>query len=471
MLKRSFCFPAAVLLTAAFLCGCAAVRASVEDQPGSPAVRFSAPSLLPGTSVQMRTAGYWIAKDPSPDSLIMDGGAVAAFNSSVCRLTGVLPDISLFPGKSSRKTLFDSLRGQLRRFRSGRYYRVDGTPAGRRFYSEIEENMSLCGDDAGEITVRYAYVVHNSDQRLLPVKEAVNELPGDADFDELQNSLLGPGTPVAVLHTSRDGKWHYVRSTASEGWVEACRLAFCGREETSGPGAGEDFVVVTAAKADIYLDRGLTEYYDYCRMGDRFVLKTWGPRTAEIVLFTRDGDGSLRKIPGYMSCEEISRGYLPYTPRNVLRQAFKLLNAPYGWGGMHGEQDCSQFVREVFSVMGIRLPRNSADQAKAGRLLAGVRETAEEKRALLERAARGGMTTICLDGHIMLFLGMDGGRPYAIHDVWAYRVKGAGGKDELRLINRVAVTGLELGEGSRKGSFLDRIKCLRMIAEEYPSVR
>jgi hypothetical protein len=32
--------------------------------------------------------------------------------------------------------------------------------------------------------------------------------------------------------------------------------------------------VVTAARADIYLDSGLKEYYDYARMGDRFILRS-----------------------------------------------------------------------------------------------------------------------------------------------------------------------------------------------------
>jgi len=427
---------------------------------------FSAPSLLPATTAAMKTAGYWIQRHPYPDKLILDASGIAVLNASIRARTGVNAGMSAFPERVPGKTLLDSLRGELRHFRGGRYYRGDGRPAGEGFYAQIEENMDLSGV-SGEIAVRYAYIVHNADQRLLPAAEGLNTQPFDLDFDELQNSSLSPGTPLAVLHTSRDGKWHYVSSSVSSGWVEADKTAFCAGNEIEEPDGKDAFVVVTSARADIYLDPGLTEYYDYARMGDRFILKQTTPSAAEVVLFYRNPDSSLKRVPGYIAGDDVSRGYLPYTPRNAIRQAFKLLNTPYGWGGMYGEQDCSQFIREVFSVMGIKLPRNSAAQAQVGVLLAGASgEPVDDKASWFSRKVAGGITTICLNGHIMLFLGMDNGRPYAIHDAWAYRVKGPRGEDEVRLINRVAVTGLELGEGSRKGSLLNRTKCLRMIALE-----
>ncbi len=469
MSKHILFFFAAGALAAASFPGCAADRGLVRTDSLSRSERVysAAPSLLPGTTVEMKTAGYWISRHPYPDRLIMGAEEISGFNSLIGRQTGVMAGVSLFPESISRKAFFDSLRRQLGRFSRGRYYRRDGSPAGAGFYSRIEDNMDLSGPGSGEIAVRFAYVAHNADQRLLPVKESLNAAPGDADFDELQNSSLGPGTPVAVLHASRDGKWQYVSSAVSEGWVEDAKLAFCGREEIKDPDSSGVFAVVTAARADIYLDAGLKEYYDYARMGDRFVLRSAGPAAAEIELLLRGEGGRMKRAPGYMSIDEINRGYLSYTPRNAIRQAFKMLNTPYGWGGMYGEQDCSQFIREVFSVMGIKLPRNSSVQARVGRLLAGEGAAQDEKKSALMRSP-GGLTVICLDGHIMLFLGVDGGRPYAIHDGWAYRVADAGGEDGVRLFNRVAVTGLDLGEGSKKGSFLERIKCLRLIADHQP---
>jgi hypothetical protein len=67
-----------------------------------------------------------------------------------------------------------------------------------------------------------------------------------------------------------------------------------------------------------------------------------------------------------------------------------------------------------------------------------------------------------LKGHIMLYLGKAGFPPYAIHATWAYRVPD-GNQDLTYKINRVAVTDLNLGKGSRNGSLLERLKSVRMV--------
>ena len=77
--------------------------------------------------------------------------------------------------------------------------------------------------------------------------------------------------------------------------------------------------------------------------------------------------------------------------------------------------------------------------------------------------ASGGITLLQFPGHVMLYLGMIDGRPYAIHDLFAYSEKD---KDSERLIsvNRTAVTSLDLGMGTKKGSLLERITNIRLIA-------
>ena len=62
--------------------------------------------------------------------------------------------------------------------------------------------------------------------------------------------------------------------------------------------------------------------------------------------------------------QDVSIGYMEYTRANVIRQAFKMLGNPYGWGGMNGERDCSSLIRDVYLCFGFRLPRNSDDMAK-----------------------------------------------------------------------------------------------------------
>jgi hypothetical protein len=184
----------------------------------------------------------------------------------------------------------------------------------------------------------------------------------------------------------------------------------------------------------------------------------------EIVIPYQETDGSSSLKKAYVKKESVSFGYLVYTPRNIIDQAFKLINAPYSWGGAHGEQDCSRFIQQVFATVGIFLPRNSSAQAEAGVILAKFEKQSadEEKIKILSEKAAGGVTLIYMDNHIMLFLGMHEGKPYVIHDIWGYRQGGRQG-DEVRVISRVVVTGLNLGEDSSRGSLLKRIISIRSI--------
>jgi hypothetical protein len=62
-------------------------------------------------------------------------------------------------------------------------------------------------------------------------------------------------------------------------------------------------------------------------------------------------------------------------------------------------------------------------------------------------------------------LGKDQNRLYAIHAAWAYRQKGIEG-DEVKVLGRVVVSDLSLGEGSSKGSLLERIVAVRFLKTE-----
>jgi hypothetical protein len=156
----------------------------------------------------------------------------------------------------------------------------------------------------------------------------------------------------------------------------------------------------------------------------------------------------------------------------MIDQAFKMLNSPYGWGDMYGEQDCSRFIQEVFSTVGLVMPRNSSQQAQVGILVADLsdQENLDVKTAALEQHAVPGITTLYMKGHIMLYLGMVEGQPFAIHASWGYRdgCPGAISSQKCRpeifhVMNRVVVSDLSLGQGSWKRSLLERLLTVRRV--------
>lgn len=156
----------------------------------------------------------------------------------------------------------------------------------------------------------------------------------------------------------------------------------------------------------------------------------------------------------------------PLTRRAVLTEAFARLGRPYGWGGQAGGLDCSRFVMDVMATFGVELPRHSGRQASSGTYSIDVREISEleERRRLIDAAARQGIVLLHFPGHIMLYLGRDAdGVPMAIHAFSEYvepcDAEGATEADEtLRRVDRVAVSDLSLGRGSSRRSFLERLE-------------
>jgi hypothetical protein len=395
----------------------------------------------------------------------MDRGQIERFNSCISEEPGLVRDITGLADLYSGRELAEEFNRQIKSLYQHGLYTFSGKKAGRDFYKTAEDLMCLAGV-APQVKVKFGFISASSDQRLLPLEDGLYAKINDIDFDELQNSSLDIATPVAVLHQSVDGKWLYLLAPLSDGWVKADNVALCSRQQLKGFLSAQRFSVVISARADIFLDDRLTDHYDYLRMGSR--IKVQADLTDAIVKVSvpvKDVDGGFIEKTAYMKKNDLSPGYLPYTPRNMIEQAFKQLNSPYGWGGMNGEADCSQFVKEVFACSGICLPRNSSSQSGIGALIAEFnnKEDSQSKIDILGKVY-GGVTILGLKGHIMLFLGMAGARPYAIHSLWAYRQR-SGGKDTVRRVNRVVVTGLDLGKGSFKGSLLQRLKSVRQISD------
>lgn len=430
--------------------------------------RLAAPAAVPGTTREMKTAGFWISRHPFPDKIILSAEEIKSLNSHIENELKLTRDVVKIGPSYSGKELASELRESLKSVREQKLYGNSGGLAGNDFYRQIEQGLNLESVPAN-IEVRYGFVVHFADQRVLPTTAALYAKPGDTDFDELQNSGLDVGTPLAILHESADGEWLYAISPLSSGWVRKDKVAFCRLEELRNYLAKTDYAVIVSPKADIFIDSSLTQCYDYVRMGVRFPAGQGDAGSViEVTIPTRLADGKLSETMAYIKKENVSLGYLPYTPRMIIEQAFKLLNAPYGWGDINGEQDCSRFIQEVFATVGVELPRNSSAQAEVGALIGKFRKKIpiEERLEILSDKAVGGVTVLHLTGpnHIMLFLGMFDNRPYAIHAVWGYREKGFL-RDHIRVLKRVAVTDLLLGEGTRKGALIGRVTTIRSISE------
>lgn len=154
------------------------------------------------------------------------------------------------------------------------------------------------------------------------------------------------------------------------------------------------------------------------------------------------------------------------TRRGLLTEAFALLDTPYGWGGRGGGRDCSQLVLEVLAKFGLEFPRHSGAQARAGSFAVELAEVPDDtsRLALLDAAHARGVVLLEMPGHIMLYLGRTTeGRRMVLHAFAEYREACDGGGETLRSVDRVEVSDLELGRGTAKKSFLERLRKLVVL--------
>ena len=219
MLMPRFSCRWAGILWVALVClcnGCAA------HQRG--AVLYSPLSLLPHTTSEMRTAGFWVSRHPDSDAVILSSEEVTRFNQKIREELKLTKDLSAWPSVMSGEELRATLRKTLDDLQARGLKSLDGKKPSPAYWSGARQAMN---SDAisSEIPRQYGLIVRYADQRFLPFEEGLYAQAYDVDFDELQNSALDIGTPVVILHRSLDGKWVWAESSTSVGWMKAKNVA------------------------------------------------------------------------------------------------------------------------------------------------------------------------------------------------------------------------------------------------------
>lgn len=102
----------------------------------------------------------------------------------------------------------------------------------------------------------------------------------------------------------------------------------------------------------------------------------------------------------------------PSNKQEMLEYSFKYIGTPYVWGGnsLTGGIDCSGFVKELFEMIDVNLPRTAAEQAKVGKPIERLEDLQPGDRLYFWDKKRNKI------GHTGIFLGyMSDGGAYFIH--------------------------------------------------------
>ncbi len=309
----------------------------------------------------------------------------------------------------------------------------NGVPVTQEYLDSLLDNANADGVPEA-LSIRYGYSVTRASLRALPTNDFAGETESDLFYDKLVQSECMPFLPVMVVHESKDGEWYFVWFYGFGGWVEKEKIALCpSRGEWLDRQQKGDFLLVTGRELRLNVDRGNEGLSGLVLpMGTRMPLLTVEETPEDVSgratfnsyavkLPARDANGMIedRVVLVPMSAD-VHIGYLDYTSRNVLTQAFKLLGDRYGWAGLDLSNDCSGIVREIWLCFGIEMDRTAGQQSRTtlARIIDVENTSTEEKMAALAGLTPG--SPVYFPGHIMIYLGTRDNIPYVISSVGSF---------------------------------------------------
>ena len=238
------------------------------------------------------------------------------------------------------------------------------------YYAQLTENMNLNGI-APTNRVSYALTLLNTSVRRFPSNDRVFASEEKQQEDLFLQCPLVLGEPVVVLHTSADQTWYFVQTRNCRGWVYWSDLVFLEKSAWVDYVESSEFIVVTEpsitvtpgepadSRITLYMGTILPLYKDAPLEVDG--RSTQGCYVVQVPAKDRFGNLEYASLLIPMN-SGVSKGFLPYTQENVLRQAMKLSGEKLRVRGLSYGYDADRFVSSIFKVFGIFLPFTVSEQ-------------------------------------------------------------------------------------------------------------
>jgi len=454
------------------------VVSSATDDPTCPA-EANAPSLLPNVSQEHTRLDYWLerlAKKHKLDEALMSPAGIRNLNAAMAKpRAGYFPQRYLLekvdPAEYAKK-VSERTEWALDKLRKAEYVRADGSKLKAAQLKVLEQPVSMDSLDAslhvalGDVKIRcvpLAPSFHSKD------KQRVN-----TRFDRNACSSAHNQEVVQVLKRWPNGM-RLARTRYAFGWIAADAPL-----SQAIPADKQNAIVAQPrqqliARDSVELDNGTTVKLRKGILLPVVEVKTKRRRkntAAQVYVATKDG--FVKSKP--MTKSSLRPTARTLTRRAVLTEAWRYLNTAYGLGGVNNGRDCSRFLLDVFETFNVKLPRHSSWQSLAGTFSIDVKKTSEADRLLLiDSVAKKGMVLLHFPGHIMMYLGRnDAGKPMAIHAFAEYKksceqAPTSRPADEphetLMKVKTVTVSDLEIGRGTSRKAFIERITRITVIGK------
>lgn len=410
-----------------------------------------APDVLPGTIAEMRTPEYWIARMAKPDEIVLTPAQIEKMNTDYEQFINLAdpfadvpaelkPDLTYWwPGHvfatpriaaMTAQELADTLRSrvnvEIKYMRKGPVGNVLAVQYGPRDLDRFEREMAI-EKITPPIAVRHGIAVRSTRLRnvpsFFPMEPGMGE-NGKSRWDRWTIAALKIAKPVTVFHSSRTGEYLFVLCDEGYGWVRAEDIAF-GTEKAIRKFTGaNDFVVCTGDRVQLYGDKSCSFASNWFGMGDRLPLASKGGRTVKIPMRAANGE-FFTAIAWLAEDSDTHVGWLPYTRRNVITTALKLLDNTYDFSGAWFGRQHENTYRDIFAVFGFRLPWHGGLFTFFGHDTEVMKADIGRENQYARILAHEPFITLqsCGD-HVQLFLGEYNGEPIVLDQ------HGYGYKDE-----------------------------------------
>ncbi|MFC1650957.1 SH3 domain-containing protein [Candidatus Latescibacterota bacterium] len=400
-----------------------------------------APAAVKGTTVEMLDPDFWISRIDNPERVVMKIDEIESLNekNAVRQIPSGHPyaeniaqiekdgPIFNFADPLSLMSPFSTdlikRRFQINndRLLNGVFYDNWALPLTDEKKSEYINAVNLVNLPE-RATPKTAMIVRHTSVRLYPTAEPAYRMHGYLDDNNVTS--LDIGMPVAVLHKSETGDYLFVLSPIAWGWIPAEDIAFGSSVSIKKYLSDKNFIITVCNRAPFYADESLEIFSGWLYLGERLNFESETADSYCISVPVREGDGSLGFKEAWLGkSDDINKGYLPYTQKNTIMTAFRILGRPYGWHDSWDERDCGGIMRVIFNCFGFRLPRYwsfeqlCSDHAE----YVGDSDDVDAKSEKLTSMPEG-ITFTGTTGHIGLYLGHVDGIPYGIHQCgWNYK--------------------------------------------------
>ena len=400
-----------------------------------------APDVLPGTTPEMRTTEYWGARMKNPDEVILTFDEIQEMNKAfqarmksngpfediedtrkpdlktVLRRPGrvlSIPDIDTMSPDEMADTVRKQIRGEITYLRSQPFGSVLAVEYAPWQIDNFEKEMAI-DNLPNEIKVRYGITVCHTRLRIIP-----SHFPMEQGIVENQKTrwdlwnldILRIARPVTVLHSSLSGAYLFVLSDKGYGWVRSENIAFAPEETIDRYINSRIFLVCTADRVLYYGDNRHSFVSGRLRMGDRIPAVEINGLKA-VVVPARLPDGSLITSHAWIKKDsQLHDGYVPYTRRNIVETAFRLLDLNYDWTGAWYGRNHETTYRDMYRVFGFELPFHGMLFTMYGHTKTVVQPDMgikEQKRTILTHEPF--VTIQNCGGHCQVLLGGVNGEP------------------------------------------------------------